>query len=163
MKEIVTWCDPCLDLGFKNAGREHEVHVDSQKPALIDMCDTCAEAWLDPLRELLEKHGQPALTRPHVTTLQSHAHVEDGHVRCPFCTKTYASNSSGMREHLYAQHGIDQSKMLRGPCPICGFEVKRLGTHVNRAHPSITSAMGAYEWARDHDDPFGRYAGALAS
>jgi hypothetical protein len=160
-KEIVTWCDPCLDIEMHNAGYEHEVSLDGQKPTVIDMCEECAKAWLDPLRELLEKHGQPSLTRAPATS-RSRARSrseEEGRVKCLYCPATYGNEQSGgMRQHLRSMHGVDMKLLTHGRCPVCGDATKRLGSHLAAHHPSVKSTTSAFEWARDSGDPFGRYA-----
>lgn len=146
-REIVTWCDRCLDDDQRSASKSHRVSIDGYD-RLIDLCPDHAKEYLDVLRELIERVGQrvETTTTGQATTTTPPVRMYDK-VRCGICNAEFRRQY--MNAHAATRH--DGNLSILGEdlpayrCGDCGnfFTTKQgLTMHTQRVH------SGADPWAK---------------
>lgn len=127
-KEIISWCDVDMLDDVKVPGRTVRVQIGLAQPVEVDLCEQHEKQLVEPLRELIEQHGQPT------------AAVDD--LTCPMCSKRYTKKES-LAKHIRAKHteaAVEEpvaTHVQRKQCPDCdaSFDTPQgLGAHRSRAH-----------------------------
>lgn len=103
--QIMTWCDHCLAADNENVAGSERVGINSAGvQVVIDLCDDCAEAFIQPALSTFDAYGrtEPKKRKSRKVTPS----VVDG-VPCdqPGCDRVLNSlQALGM--HKYRSHGI---------------------------------------------------------
>lgn len=182
-REIVTWCDPCMERDERVPGREHTVALDGTAPKVVALCDSDEAQYLKPLAALLGEFGAPVegkAAQPAASTSgDMPRHLLDFNIggqrrgrtpgngeraaQCLWCPLSFSNDGSGLLQHLERVHGLPRSlREAFGPeCPLCGTAFEILGGHLKKTHhyASVTEGFLA---AREAGDPHGIYAKILA-
>lgn len=147
-KQIVAWCD--LHLARDNEqvpASSVQVTLDHGMPMELDLCDPCHKELVEPLRLLLDEHGQPVKQDTRPTTSPTGRPL----IPCPApgCGKQYAQKR-GLEKHMAKYHPEQADEQLPGfappaqgndedgyLCPECGRHFTRpqgVGRHRLSAH-----------------------------
>lgn len=174
---VVVRCDKC---GGENAATQTE--QDSMgKPVEIDLDQPCRHEFeelkaqaaqiLAPLTELVDEKGVAPEKATKVKTPaaagKAKAPTERPGVRpCLVCPESRTSNT-GILNHMRDKHGFPHSiPVVYGDvCPIGGEKVDTvLLRHISHAHKEHDFAhiSQAFEWAKQHGDPYGVVAARIA-
>lgn len=128
------------------------VSIDRARSLELDLCKECREDYLEPILELLRKHGRKPARRNGAATKAKQRpeprRIElDSHV-CDDCSRTF-NTAQGLKAHRTRVHGngrpaaVEEEPTVAGesaveyPCPDCPKTFNRaasLGTHRARAH-----------------------------
>lgn len=136
-KEIVVWCDPCLDADQRTPSREVKIGLHGRWRTL-DLCEQHEKELLTPLEQMVEAHGatvdvpHKAVPRSATTRVKARGNKETGPQpeatliqfeqmgtrlgrdpvngrvwQCLWCPLDYAS-TSGFSRHLRTAHDLSE-------------------------------------------------------
>lgn len=94
-KEIVAWCDRHLASDEQVPATTVQVTLDNGMPIEIDLCDPCHKELVEPLRLLLDEHGQPVRSQDRSSSAS--------HCPMPGCDKSFAGPRQ-LQKHVERIH-----------------------------------------------------------
>ena len=130
---ITRWCDVHLYEHSEQVEAESRVIPVPGRVLTVDLCDTCDEQILGPVRKVYEEYG----AKPEQTPQSS-----DG-VACPVCGRT-SPNQSLVRAHIKRMHKEQAAEILdlngkglpcdHEGCDFVAIKPQGLGAHKRAAH-----------------------------
>lgn len=148
-REIVTWCDVCIDEGGERQPAESvQLAIGRTAAQLLDLCDKHEQQLVTPLAHVLDKFGRklddtlppPIAKRPRggVTAAVAEVQGSERNWPCPIpgCSLTMVTRQS-LVGHLASRAHLDIKLSAYTQCPECDFtsdEPRLIGTHRKSKH-----------------------------
>lgn len=136
VKQIISLCDVHLERDEEVSASPIRIGLDDAKPIEVDLCKECAKEFVAPLRELIERVGQPVQT-----SVQNR-------LPCPECGKSYKTKDS-LAKHQRSMHGVlspaAPTPAAKHICPDCQQEFSTpqgMGAHRHRKHGYVSPNAG---------------------
>lgn len=170
-KDVIVhiWCDWHMAKDERVEGVEQSPITLEGRTLTLDLCDPCVKEFIEPLTSLLDMYGAvPTISTPVVQRRSGAKHGHERGAQCVWCPLDFSANSgSGYMHHIKVVHGFAKAVEAFGTvCPICGQNnLRMMMSHIKRKHAEygFTHTSQAVHWAKEHGDPWGVYAAALAS
>lgn len=165
---VKSWCD-----GHLSADRDARVEarvtvqiaLDGDAMRELDVCDDCASAFFDPLRELmaLSRPAESASASKRTSTAPPareqrvvQPRLDETRVECFVCDLDFA-NPKSLRTHWKNKHLSTLGTLgsvFGEQCPLCGDSFGNLGVHAARTH-HVDTVYELVAQARQRPDKFG--------